>query len=216
LVQLIVTSATGCKDSIQKSILVQPAPKPIFSVVGGNAICSSKDLTIRVSNVSIAKGIPQHTWSIRNTESVNTFATVSSATATQPSFRIPDNTSLVDSVYEIKLMLTTTDGCIADTVVNLLVHPRPSSSIVLSSLANCGNTNFIATASNMATIKSNVWSWSANSPNAPTPIVSISNNIARFILPDNVTQQSIVYQVKVLDTTSFGCRYSKYSIYTLS
>ena len=30
LVQLIVTSVSGCKDSIQKSILVQPAPKPIF------------------------------------------------------------------------------------------------------------------------------------------------------------------------------------------
>jgi gliding motility-associated-like protein len=205
LVQLIVTSATGCKDSIQKSILVQPAPKPIFSVVGGNAICSSKDLTIRVSNVSIAKGIPQYTWSIRNTGSVNTFATVSSGTAAQPSFRIPDNTSLVDSVYEIKLMITTTDGCMADTVVNLRVHPRPSSSIVLSSLANCGNANFIATASNMASIKSNIWSWSANSPNAPTPTISISNNIARIILADNLTQQSIVYQIKVLDTTTFGC-----------
>ena len=205
LVQLIVTSATGCKDSIQKSILVQPAPKPIFSVVGGNAICSSKDLTIRVSNVSIAKGIPQYTWSIRNTGSVNTFATVNSVTAAQPSFRIPDNTSLVDSVYEIKLMIATTDGCMADTVVNLRVHPRPSSSIVLSSLANCGNANFIATASNMASIKSNIWSWSANSPNAPTPTISISNNVARFILADNLTQQSIVYQIKVLDTTSFGC-----------
>ncbi|MFN6388201.1 MAG: PKD-like domain-containing protein, partial [Bacteroidota bacterium] len=205
LVQLIVTSATGCKDSIQKSILVQPAPKPIFSVVGGNAICSSKDLIIRVSNGSIAKGIPQYTWSIRNTGSVNTFAAVSSGTAAQPSFRIPDNTSLVDSVYEIKLMVTTTDGCMADTVINLRVHPRPSSSIVLSSLANCGNANFIATASNMASIKSNIWSWSANSPNAPTPTISISNNVARFILADNLTQQSIVYQIKVLDTTSFGC-----------
>jgi gliding motility-associated-like protein len=205
LVQLIVTSATGCKDSIQKSILVQPAPKPTFSVVGDNAICSSKDLIIRVSNGSIAKGIPQYTWSIRNTGSVNTFAAVSLGTDAQPSFRIPDNTSLVDSVYEIKLMVTTTDGCVADSVVNLRVHPRPSSSILLSSLANCGNANFIATASNMASIKSNIWSWSANSPNAPTPTISISNNVARFILADNLTQQSIVYQIKVLDTTSFGC-----------
>jgi gliding motility-associated-like protein len=205
LVQLIVTSATGCKDSIQKSILVQPAPKPIFSLVGGGTICSSKDLTIGVSNVSVARGIPQYSWSIRNTGSVNTFATVSSRTAPQPSFRIPDNTSLVDSVYEIKLSVTTTDGCIADTVINLRIHPRPSSSIVLSSVADCGNANFIATASNMASIKSNVWSWIANSPNAPTPTVSISNSIARFVLADNLTQQSIVYQIKVLDTTSFGC-----------
>jgi gliding motility-associated-like protein len=205
LVQLNVTSATGCKDSIQKSILVQPAPKPMFSVVGGNTLCSSKDLTIRISNVSQAKGIPQYNWSIRNTGSATTFATVSSTTASQPSFRIPDNISLVDSVYEIQLSLTTTDGCMADTVINLRIHPRPNSSIVLSSPANCGNASFIATASNMAIIKNSIWSWSANSQNAPTPSVSMSNNTARFILADNLTQQSIAYLIKVLDTTSFGC-----------
>ena len=214
-IQLIVTSATGCKDSVQKPIVVLPAPKPVFAIVGGATICSSKNLTIGVTNSTLSKGLPVFNWTIRNALNANTLASVSSGSAALPNFRIPDNTSLVDSVYEIKLSVSIPDGCTADTTISLRVRPRPVSIVQLSSIANCGPTNIVATASSMASIKTNIWSWSSNSLNATTPNISFTANTARFILPENTTQQSIVYQIKVTDTTAFGCIDTASAVFTL-
>ena len=214
-IQLIVTSTSGCKDSIQKPIIVKPTPKPLFTIVGGATRCASKNLTVGVINQTVAKGIPIYNWTIRNTGISNTLASASVRSVAQPNFSIPDNISLVDSVYEIKLTVSTTDGCIADTSILIRVHPRPQSSIVLSSTANCGATNFVATASNMEIIKTNIWSWSTSSFNAPTPVISFNNNTARFVLSENTTQQSIIYQIKITDTTAFGCLDTASALFTL-
>jgi gliding motility-associated-like protein len=214
-IQLIVTSATGCKDSVQKPIVVLPAPKPVFAIVGGATVCSSKNLAIAVTNTTLSKGVPVFNWTIRNTLNANTLASISSSSAALPNFRIPDNISLVDSVYEIKLSVSTTDGCTADTTISLRVRPRPESIVQVSSIANCGATSIVATASSMASIKTNIWSWSSNSLNAPTPNIIFNANTARFILPENTTQQSIVYQIKVTDTTAFGCIDTASAVFTL-
>ncbi|MBU6261747.1 MAG: PKD domain-containing protein, partial [Bacteroidetes bacterium] len=205
LIQLIVTNTTGCKDSVQKPIVVHPAPKPIFSIVGGTTVCARKNLVIGVTNSTVAKSVPIYNWSIRNTGLTSTLATITSASAAQPNFGIPDNTSLVDSVYEIKLTATSIDGCVSDTTIAISIHPRPNSTVVLNNVASCGAATFIATASNAVSIKNNIWSWTANSPNAPTPVITYNNNTAQFVISQNNTLQSITYRIKVLDTTAYGC-----------
>ena len=205
LIQLIVTNTTGCKDSIQKPIVVHPAPKPIFSIVGGTVVCARKNLIIGVTNSTVAKSGSIYNWSIRNTVFPSTLVKISSPTAAQPNFEIPDNTSLVDSVYEIKLTATSIDGCVSDTTILLSIHPRPSSTLVLNNVASCGAATFVATASNAINIKNNIWTWTVNSPNAPTPAITFNNNTAQFVIPQNITLQSLTYIIKVSDTTAYGC-----------
>ena len=204
-IKLILSTAAGCKDSLQKTVVIKPAPKPIFSIVGGNVFCSQKNLTLDLQNTSVGKGSLIYNWSIRNVATSSTFAKLSTINAAQPQIILPDNFAAVDSVYEIKLTVTTTDGCSSDSSISIRIHPRPQSTIVLNNIASCGPTIITATGSNSTIIKTSNWTISSSNLSAPIPVSTITANTAQFSFSENLTGQSIQYRIRVIDTTLFGC-----------
>ena len=204
-IKLILSTAAGCKDSLQKTVVIKPAPKPIFSIVGGNVFCSQKNLTLDLQNTSVGKGSLIYNWSIRNVATSSTFAKLSTFNAAQPQIILPDNFAAVDSVYEIKLTVTTTDGCSSDSSISIRIHPRPQSTIVLNNIASCGPTIITATGSNSTIIKTSNWTISSSNLSAPIPVSTITANTAQFSFSENLTGQSVQYLIRVIDTTLFGC-----------
>jgi gliding motility-associated-like protein len=204
-IKLILSTAAGCKDSLQKIVVIKPAPKPIFNIVGGSVFCSQKNLTLDLQNTSVGKGSLIYNWTIKNVATSSTLAKLSSINAAQPQIILPDNFAAIDSIYELKLTVSTIDGCSSDSSISIRIHPRPQSTVVLSNIASCGPTILTATGSNSTIIKTNNWTISSSNLNAPIPVATMTANTAQFSFAENLTGQSVQYRIRVVDTTLYGC-----------
>ena len=191
---LIVTAAgTGCKDTIIHAVTVYPKPKADFSFINSSNCAST---TVNVINNSLIKGIPTYFWSVLNSSLV----TISDVTASTPDFTFPDFQSGIDSVYQIRLIVTSADGCKDTLIKPIIIHSRPQSSFIIDSIS-CGpwNTSIINT-SQFAT--SYLWTVSPSS-------VSISNPTAitpTFGFPVNYTASPLLYSVLLTTSTANLCQ----------
>jgi len=117
-VKLVITSSVGCKDSVSKSIRVQPTPKAAFiyrnACVGTPVIFTNKstDTTIGVT------GSDTYLWNFGNGN-----------TSTAPS---PANTYKANGIYKVKLIATSKYGCIDSAVQKVTPNPETVPNIVYS------------------------------------------------------------------------------------
>ncbi|MFZ4400725.1 MAG: PKD domain-containing protein, partial [Bacteroidales bacterium] len=193
-VKLVVTaSGTGCKDTIIHTVTVYPKPKANFAFANSIACAAS---LVNITNSSLVKGTPIYNWAVLNSNTVS----ISNTSAATPSFTFPDFQTGSDSIYQIRLIVTSGDGCKDTLIKSITVHSRPISVFSIAGGA-CGPWN--TTITNTSQFASS-YLWSVN------PVgVNISNatiSTPTFTFPVNNTSTAIVYNIKLTTSTNFGCQ----------
>lgn len=187
-IKLVVQSASGCQDSIEKTVTVYPIP--LADIDAPATICAGD--TIQLINASIFKNSASYQWYGPSN------VWISNDTIAQPSFGFLDNQSGSDSTYTIGLIVTSADGCIDTVEENITIHSRPTANFTMpaSACAPAGISPIDASTGNGLNY---VWSVS--------PSVSITNgstNTPTFNFPP-VAQDSATYTISLQVTDANGC-----------
>ncbi|MEX1190974.1 MAG: PKD domain-containing protein, partial [Brumimicrobium sp.] len=112
-IRLIVETNNGCKDTTNKETVVYPLPQPNFSVPN---VCLNVESEFTdnsdVSSAATQNNITDWFW---NFDDGNTSNEVN-----------PIYTYDSDGTYDVELTLTTNNGCVNDTAITTIIHPRPN------------------------------------------------------------------------------------------
>lgn len=128
-VKLNVKNWLGCKDSAYGNILVFPSPTSDFSV---DKLEGCGPLTVQFTNLSKTNNKKpfsslSHSWKFENG---NTSTQVDpSATYTASLY--------TDTLYSVKLKVTSANGCANSSVQTITVYPQPQLKIVPDKTAGC-------------------------------------------------------------------------------
>lgn len=140
-IKLIVSSLAGCIDSVKKWVRLYPEPLASFIINGGTSNCAIQHtgLIKTITNNSQIKQPGRYEWSIynRTSASFSHGVRISSVTAASPQFIFPDNTSAADTTYDIKLKVTSPDGCTKDTIITQIVFARPIVNFRITDSVSC-------------------------------------------------------------------------------
>ncbi|MFZ4399848.1 MAG: PKD domain-containing protein, partial [Bacteroidales bacterium] len=107
--RLIVTNHRGCKDTVEKPVVVYPLPIANFTYTGTCLNDTSYFYSTSVSNA--ADNNFTYLW---------TFGDGDSSVLKNP-FHI----YLLAGSYNVKLKITNSNGCSKDTILKILIHPLP-------------------------------------------------------------------------------------------
>ena len=203
-ISLTVGDPNDCDSTyIIDNIIVNPVPQANFTTIPTSA-CA--DTTIQVVNNSIGNGM---TWLWSVNPSLNTI--ISDSVATEPDFYFPDNQSGSDIVYSISLEVTSNQGCQNTIIVEDTIHTRP---VALFSINDntCGPDTISTT--NNSSFGSN-YIWNISSSSNPATIVDTTDFEPSIIIPENNTQDSIVYTLILTAITDNGCQDTDINIVTV-
>jgi len=159
-VKLVTTSNQGCKDSLTKTVRVQPLPIPIFSYNNacvGAAIYMSASKTI---DTNLVGKLPTLKWNYGD----------GSGTTTTSSHTYANN-----GTFTITLTATSGDGCIADTTKTITPYTQPVPKITYKSACVGQPVSFVDSS---GTGNSGVYSWTFGDGGSANNIDSASVNYA--------------------------------------
>lgn len=179
-VKLLVTSNTGCKDSIAMAVTIYPKPAINFSINNNNQ-CFAGNAFIFTNNSTILNGSMSFLWDFGD-------GTTSTLPSVTHSYVVPGN-------YTVKLKAVSNNGCKDSAITNILVYPSPTASfnfILPNQCLNGNNFNFNNTSSIAAGSLSYLWLFGDG--NSSTQI----NPSHNYNLEGN-------YTVKLLVTAPNGC-----------
>ncbi len=203
VLKLVITAgASGCKDSTERSIVVHPQPDASFLMIG--ATCPGD--TLDLINQSLVKGVGSYRW-----QSSSAFVSFSDTTASSPQLYIPDLQTGTDSVYTVNMRVTSTDGCVDDTILNLIVYSRPIARFLLPA-DSCSPVILTPLDSSYSADGSALsYSWNID-PTANASGLSTAN--PQFELP-LTTSDSARYRIQLMVTDGRGCVDSLFQFYTV-
>ncbi len=180
-VNLFVTTDHGCTDSISKTIKIWPSPRADFSTtevcIGDTTFFS--DQSLKSDN---ADNIMSWIWDFGDNSSFS-------------SDRNPSHLYLKDSTYQVELIVTTAKGCIDDTTINALVHPRPTASFTANPLCKSSPVTFQDLSTPAGAIAS--WNWNFG---------DIQNTTSNVQNPTHSYDSSMVYYPKLVVASAYGCK----------
>ena len=158
-VKLVARSSNGCRDSIFRTVTVWPRPTASFSVNNG---CATDNLNFASNSV----GATGYSW---------TFGDGNTSTVANPS-----KGYTTAGTYNIRLIVTSINGCLDTTTSNVSVFPRASVSFTNPTNFCVGNT---ATFTNTSTLSSGsiTFQWkfgdgNTSSSTNPTNTYSLGGN----------------------------------------
>ncbi|MDZ7846898.1 MAG: PKD domain-containing protein [Owenweeksia sp.] len=187
-IELIITTASGCADSITKSISVYPTPVIDFSLPA--VLCATDSLTLNASsNISST----QFKWAVSSPT-----VPVSNDSAANPTFSFPRFQTGYDSLYTITLWGSNGNGC-GDTVSKVI--NIPSAPIARFSLPAAQCSPAIISPADNSLGDSLSYSWSVS----PAGTIVNGNTAAPSInLPVSVSD-SVTYTIGLTVTNASGC-----------
>lgn len=112
-VNLLVTSATGCFDSISKDVSVNQAPVAQFSA---DTACVGSVTQFTDSSIPNAASISSWEWN---------FGDPSSGTGNTSTLQNPTHTYNSSGLYSVTLTVTNSNSCTHDTIMQISVNPKP-------------------------------------------------------------------------------------------
>ncbi|MBM3432929.1 MAG: PKD domain-containing protein [Bacteroidetes bacterium] len=179
-ITLVVSSNVGCRDSASRWVRLYPEPLASFTINGGAADCARPrfGLIKTVQNLSLAKPPAQYSWSIFNRTSVSPQhgVIISNVNSPTPIFTFPDNLSAVDSTYEIRLSVTSSDGCTKDTMLTQVLFARPIVNFRITDSLSCTgslNVSFLdLSVSPTSAITRRLWDFDDGTGTSSLPVVS--------------------------------------------
>ena len=222
VIKLIVSSGAGCIDSVKRWVRLYPEPLASFVMNGGNSDCAKPrfGLVKTVQNISQVKTPGQFSWSIynRTAASPSHGVLISNLNAATPTFTFPDNLSAADTTYDIRLRVTSPDGCSKDTVISQVVFARPIVNFRVTDSVSCtGNLNvsFLdLSLSPTSSITARLWNFDDGGAVSTLPAVShIYSNYgayfpslyvtnARGCISDTMRKRIVVFGAPVADFTA--------------
>jgi gliding motility-associated-like protein len=131
---LVATSSNGCKDSLDKTVLVYFKPNATFTP--DTPKCASK--TISFTNNSL--GIINSVWDFGDFSATSALP--------NPTHTYTNNTSS-NLTFSVQLIVTTANGCKDTTIGTTEIYARPIANFSLSSNASCSPLNTSMTNSSL-------------------------------------------------------------------
>ena len=190
----VIVGSTGCLDTIIQTLKVYPKPKADF-LFDIDSICAPG--TININNLSISKGLTTYLWSVLNSTNV----IISNPNAFNPSFTFSDNQSGVDSIYQIRLIVTSVDGCKDTLVKTVKVFSRPIANYIMDTVG-CSPIEITPINSSLYSSSYN-WSVLPITNTTITTPVSFSPVIS---LPKNITSSFLYYKLLLTAINSNNCQ----------
>jgi gliding motility-associated-like protein len=179
-VRIVVHSANGCSDSTQQVVTVYPNPN--FNVTANLASNGCTTLTV---NYVASSGGAVYNWD---------FGDGHTSTIQNPT-HIFSNSGVIDSTYNIRLIVTNPFFC-KDTVnVNTTVNPRPKANFsVISSGCQPYNASFGNTSAGAISYNWDFGDGSASTQTSPSHIFA------------NNTNSDINFIIKLISTSANTCK----------
>jgi PKD repeat protein len=200
VIKLVVEAGTGCKDSIEKAVVVHPSPLASFNIV--TAACPQDTLTAQ--NTSATQSGSIYMWSTNAHQ-----AWISNSSALSPQIVFANNQSGTDSIYRITLVVVSPNGCSDTTFQDVTIPARPLAAFGLPAAA-CSPQ--VISPANLSSGNNLLYQW-ISIPAVPTTGANSSSPGFSFPL---TTNDSVVYTIKLTITDSVtGCQDSIALPYTV-
>jgi gliding motility-associated-like protein len=178
--ELIATSDHSCKDTLVKDISVYPKPTPDFAVNDSDQ-CLTGNSYIITNNSTIAQGTMTYSWWWGD-----------GAGTTQTA---PVHSYVADTIYVIKLRVTSGFGCQDSTERQIIVYPQPQVDFTVNDSGQCVNKNlFVYTNTSAVKYGSLTYNWDFGNG---TTAVAIDTSL--------VYNYDSNYRVVLRATTNYGC-----------
>ncbi|MBC7381670.1 MAG: PKD domain-containing protein [Bacteroidia bacterium] len=198
IIKLIIqATGNGCTDSISKSIVIKPLPKPDFNL-SDSILCWPSKLTV-VNNsglIPIVNPI-SFKWSvIQNGAIIN-----NDTTNTQALISFSDNRSGMAKIYNIKLVNRSAYGCKDSVQKTLRIPSRPISGFNFGSDSACGNV--LINVSNTTLFGYN-YNWF--SPKVGPAITNSTNTHTSILFPEHKGMIDSLYPIRLIAVSMESCR----------
>ncbi|MFI5221610.1 MAG: PKD domain-containing protein, partial [Bacteroidia bacterium] len=181
----LISNNNGCKDSLTKTVTVNPKPNVGFTInPAGAGQCLNGNNFLFNDTSTITNGSIQRAWN---------FGTGINDTSTSS---VPGRTYSVSGTYNVKLLETSDNGCKDSITKNVTVYPKPNVGFIINNYSQCltGN-NF--TFSDTSKISTGTLSRKWNFGNGDTSTSPVSGK---------TYLTSGAYNVKLVSTSNFGCK----------
>ncbi len=122
----LTVDSGGCRSYDTANIVVFPGPDPSFTYT---PLSGCSDLEVAITNTSSVSAGDTYAWSFENGNSDVSYS------PNNQIFVNPSNTN--DSVFSLKLIIYTANGCNDSLTQNVTVHPLPNSSFKPSDTVAC-------------------------------------------------------------------------------
>ena len=125
-IRLVVTNIHGCKDSVNRSIVVSPLPQLSIQVNGGTCLPTSLQISATFQS---GTGSLEWSWA-PGANAASGFVTTGLSSLTTPNTTLtPGNATATDSIpITIRLRLVDASGCIQWRYKTLYLYPQPTAS----------------------------------------------------------------------------------------
>lgn len=177
IASLLVTTDSGCTDTISQVVIVDPVPQVSFSVAN---VCLYDSAYYLDNSIINAPGVLA-SW-------VWDFGDGNGSTQQNPAHLYG-----ADGTYTITLIVTSTDGCVDTASQQLIIHPIPVANFTKQNVCEY-DTAFFVDISTVNTGGIVSWNWDFGDSSTST----IQN-------PNNNFPSDGQYQVQLIVTTDSGC-----------
>lgn len=148
IVQLVVTGANGCRDTIRKSVPVNPLPRPAFSA-------SSACVGTPTAFTDLTGGTPTSwRWDFGDGSPPSTVQN-------------PTHLYAAPGTYNVKLVVTSGTGCVDSVTQPVVVHPLPQASFTASSA--CARDEAVSFTNSSSGATAYQWDFGDGSPPSTAP-----------------------------------------------
>lgn len=174
-VELIVSNDGGCSDTLEKNLNIYPSPEADFDA---KEVCLDSATSFTDASLITDDVITSFVWDFGD--------------GNASSLPNPTNTFITDSVFPVKLIVTTANGCSDSITKNITTWSKPELAFNASPVCFLDSVRFLnASAINLGVVDS--WSWDlgdGNFSNEASPV--------HFYTPGN-------YSIKLTASTNRGC-----------
>ncbi|MFY7884772.1 MAG: PKD domain-containing protein, partial [Dolichospermum sp.] len=184
-IKLLAISNYGCKDSITKTVSVNPIPKAGFTINNASQCVNGNNFSFNDTS-NIASGTLTRKWNL-GTGNNDT----SLLASTNKSYSLANN-------YFIKLIVTSNYGCKDSISKSVVVHPKPAVNYIISNPTQClkGN-SFSFTDTSSITYGTIERKWNFGTGNLDTS--TNANPVKNYTTPNT-------YTVKLVATSNNNCK----------
>ncbi|MDX5319743.1 MAG: PKD domain-containing protein, partial [Bacteroidota bacterium] len=186
-VRLIATNFYNCRDTAFGSVTLFPLPTAIIT---SNPSAGCTPLNVSLGHNSLLG--ESYFWD---------FGNGSTDTAQSPS-SLFTNTTLYDTLYNVKLRVTSNRGCLDSTTETIRVYPLPTANFIASPQNGCGDLNVSlsnqSSPNDTGDISMMTFEWALGNGINTTAV----NPTALY--PRSLTQDSL-FQVRLIAASEHGC-----------
>lgn len=204
-VMLLAISDKGCRDSLTKSVYVWANSVPGFSI--NKPIQCFNGHNFNFTNTStISKGSMSHDWTLGDNNSSSTMD-------------ISNKTYLIDSTYNIRLIVTSDRGCKDTISKTVTVHPNSKPKFTASVSSQCFNFNRTGFVNNTVirtgSVASYTWNFGDNTGSNQKDIskkvygTADSFLVSLLAISDKGCRDSISSKVYIWHNTNIGFSINK-------